>query len=227
MYGTIILLLFIGLILLLLRLLKSPGKTKVFRISRKFHFTFMKAFIVLLLVTLALSEVMAWNSEGNTPPQYSVEQSLVNLDEAILNGKEIPSSLLLEKRTHETDGTLSISNSYGQAFVYIERTAEENTVIEERIYKPELTMNDYDLSDYVKVKKPVWRDHSMFLPDQPVNDFRYTSYHDSQMLNQLMKEEEHNLNSWSSSSRSLVIHLLVPKNIELETDTQNVMFIDN
>lgn len=227
MNGTLFLIIFIMIATALIRSRHFFSSISWLQWSRKTHFTFMKVYFVLLLASLIFAEILEWNrAETNIPKIATEEQLEFNIYEAITNHLPIPNDMIIEKRTHETNGHLTIRVESEMGLVLIERTKERGTLIEETIFKPLIFANDYQLSNQLQFKKPLWQDGIMRVPQQPINELEYVSYYDSIMLNRFTKEGNKRYDSWGSSSQLMMIYLRVPESVIIDADENNVEYLE-
>ncbi|MFJ7934205.1 hypothetical protein [Sporosarcina sp. NPDC096371] len=224
-YGIISLLpilFIIAIVFFFLRLRKTAVKRATIHFSRKLHFALITGYVVFLLAVLVISEFV---EQQHQPPSFTselTESDYFELDNSISSGEIsefIPSSLLIEKRTHPAGEKLKIQNSYDSAYIYIERKNDADEIIEEFIYKPMLFFDQQDASDMVNVTKPIWKDATITVPRQPLTEIRKATFHDATLLNQMTSKGFRNPSIGSSTSRPLIIHLLVPKDVVIETLT--------
>lgn len=211
-------LLIVGIVTLLF-VVKNAGRM---RMGKTFHWKLIIGYLMLLAVLLIIAEVMERNYKFEQPFVVSASESEFDVMTAIRQDLPIPERLIVEKRTHEVEQKFSIAHIPVEAFIVIERTSDESLVIQETVYKPKVLLElyseenaYYDLSDGIKVKLPVWDKQSMYLPQQPINQVRYTFYQDSGILNQF-SEKPMDAFRMGTISSMLVIHLLVPTSIDLE-----------
>lgn len=228
MTGTLVLIIFILMIATALtRSRHFFSSISWLKWSRKTHFTWMKVYFVLLLASLVFAELLEWNRTDTHMPKIATEEEVeFNLYEAITHHLPIPNDMIVERRTHETNGHLTIRVESEMGLVLIERTQEKGTLIEETIFKPLLVANDYDLSNQLQFNKPLWQDGTMRVPKQPMNELQYVSYYDSIMLNLFTKERNKHFDSWGSSSQLMMIHLRIPESVTIDADEDVVEYVN-
>lgn len=224
-------LLILGLLTIIM-MTKNIGRM---RMKKSFHFKLIIGYLVLLLIGLVVAEIMEQQVENASLPKTLANETEFDLYHAIVEDLPIPENRVLAKRSHEVGEKFSIPSLIG-AYVLIERTTESSNTIEETIYAPELMAsfgdNDtyYDLSDELEIELPVWNSDSISVPKQPENQLHYTSYHDSNILNQFTGDRTLGYGGSSGSiSGTMTIHLLIPESIELdipEAENQQGGYID-
>jgi hypothetical protein len=194
-------------------------------INNKTHYVLFTVYIAFLLIALIVSEVMA--TKNAIAPPLRVANYKVNIENAILSGESVDPSLIFEKRTHPAPKTLKIQNSASETYIYIERKKENDGIIEEILYKPILYVLSYDLSNELTVSKPIWNENIVTIIPNEKEDIKYVSYHDSNVTNQLTKNGSQDYSGFTSMSGSNVIHLIVPKDLIIESIyPEFVHFID-
>lgn len=207
---------------------------KFFNITSKIHFTIVFSFIALLLIMTLIVEWLYPRSEvnhlltqetGDLFEDFSVESS-------IINGEPIDESRLLEKRTHEVGETLTIQDltlDYFGTDIWIERKGTNDGIIEEYITEPYFHVNGYNFTNDIEVALPKWDDHTVTFFKQPTFKFKFASYKDSMLLDQFTNTHKSQgfFNGFSSSARSLTVHLIVPKDLEIDGDLDYVNFVED
>ena len=234
--GLSIFIILIGI--LIYRLRKPSTKPSSFSITRRTHFVVLSMFIALLVLLTIIAELMEPHKAIDSPfstmtPSPFVEEPELSLDYKISNGEAVDSSLILEKRTHPAGKTLTIQRnhpSYEGPYVYVERKSGSDQTIEEILYKPFLSVNDYDLSDTVNVTKPVWTADTVMLSAGYSYQLTYVTFNDANLLNQLTQAgfQIDRGHSYGSTSRPLIMHLIVPEDLEI-IDThgdESIYFIE-
>lgn len=195
---------------------KATIGSLMIRFNRKSHFSILIGYVVLLVVVLFISEVV---EQKTIPPvQALTELDYPELDHA-LSIAEIHDVHFLEKRTHPVSQTLSVDNSHGEAFIYVERKKKKDGIIEEFIFHPTVFINEHNRSHKMKVAKPIWQNNTMAIPKQPFNDIFYASFHDSAFLSQMTNAGVSSTrSSFSNNSISgiLTIYLLIPDDVEID-----------
>lgn len=222
--------LLMGLVLIVI-FTKNMKRT---RLKKKFHRNFIFGYLLLLLLSLVVAEVMERKVEHQNPPKVNVEDVEFDLPAAIVEGTPIPEKFVLAKRSHKVKGELVIS-SFTNAYLLIERTPDNSHTIKETVYTPELMANIgeendvyYDVTDRLESALPIWESNLMTVPKQPLNNIQYTFYHDSNILNQFTGERAYGYSS-GSVSRAMTIHLIVPESIVLklpEVENEYGTYID-
>lgn len=230
----IITLFFIGIGLVSLFLIGSRSKRQrtIFNVTSKVHFTILKSFIVLLLIMTIAVELFYPSSEASHLPPKATEHAFRDsVFNDIIDGHKPDSSRLIEKRTHEVGDNLTIEQiPYGNELpnLLIERKEVNDGVIEEFIYEPIFIFNDYNFSSIISVSLPEWQEDTLTFLEDPVLAFEFVSFETTAALNQFISEEDTQYfsNNFSSSFGSPVIHLLVPKDLEIIDPNDQVIFVD-
>ncbi len=204
------------------------ARPKKRQMSRKMPYVFFSAYVVILLIATITVSIMDKTSSAEFPRQLSdaeanqIEQALFN---SILNKERasIDPSLILENRTHQAEDTLRLTKPASDRFaeftsIYIERKSEDDGMIEETIYKPSLIINDLDFSDRLQYALPEWQQDEVVFRSPPTTEIEFSSYQDAYLLSQFTKKRSESLINFSSMSRQITIHLLVPSSTEIEAD---------
>lgn len=235
MIGTGIIILFllgIGLTSLFLIVSRSKRLRKIFNVTSNVHFTILKSFIVLLLVMTIAVEWFYPSSEASHLPPKATESSFQDsVFNNIIDGHKPDDSRLSEKRTHEVGNSLTIEEiPYGNDHtdILIERKEVNDGVIEEFIYEPIFIFNDYNFSSTIGVTFPEWQEDTLTFLEEPALAFEFVSFETTAALNQLIDKDEveYFSNNFSSSFSSPVIHLIVPKDLEIIDPYDQVIFVD-
>ena len=213
--------LIIILFYILFRKNKSTVKQTVIIFNSRKHFAITIGYIVFLLAILVTAEIVGQHyqslpaSDKLTSADFTVDHllSVGEVDEAI------NASQLIEKRTHPAGDTLTIRNTYDEAYIYIERKSTDDDLIEELLFKPTLLINEHNFSDKVHVEKPVWRDDIMTIRPQPITDIRYARFYDSVLLNQITQIKLRSSSNPSYVTRNLVVYLRVPEGVEIKSSS--------
>lgn len=221
------------------KMMKSKTNKIVFRMNRNTHSKTLLVFIALLIVLTITVELMDTRSKSveSTPkldvPFYEFENSVHSLEEQIMNSEKTDPALLMEKRTHLAGETLTIHRNgepFDGPYVYIERKSENDQTIEEFIYKPILIVDDYDLSDMLEavIPVPVWSEYSVTFPEIKHFDITLANFQEATILKQLTKDRSHASVSmgYGSTSRPHIVHLIVPKDLEVIDLSEELNFVD-
>lgn len=208
---------------------KPVTKQTNIRLSRKFHYSLLITYIAIVLILSIIAEVMETTNHAQLVEPTS--KTYINFGEAIHNGDEVDPSQIIDIRTHSVGKSLTILNTFDVASVYIERKSVNDGKIEEIIYKPMLYVNkygkEYDFSEKVSVIKPKWENDTVSFSANPYFVVKYVSYHDASLVNQLTKTGFQDSSGYGSTSRSLVVRLIVPKDLVIDlTNADNIEFIN-
>lgn len=220
-------LLFIGL-----RNVVKRKKTMI-HITSKFHYTVISIFVILLLVTTIIVEWFYPSSKAShLPPKSDVDlYNYPSPSDSILNGETPDESHLIAKRTHEIGDTLTIGylpDVYGEPEIWVERKDVNDGTIEEFVYKQLFTVDEYDFSNEIDVTLPEWQKDSVTFLQQPTFTFEFVSFSNSTILNQLIEEKNNDAfpDMYGSTSGPAIVHLIVPKDLEIIDPLDSVQFID-
>ena len=221
------------------KMMKSNTKRSVFRISKAAHFKILIGFLGLLLLLTAIGEFVEAGKQSVDPApraDANFQRLLDTIDDQIFNREAVDPSLLFEKRTHPIGETLIIHNIeqnehyFEGPTIYIERKSGNDQTIEEFVYKPLLILDSYDFSDKLHVTMPIWAEDTMTLQENPRFDITYTTFQEAIFLDQLTKFKSYNSQGYefSSSSPIIIIHLKIPKDLEVisEYEEEQLIFID-
>lgn len=224
---------FIPILLLILIVLGAVyvGKQvrpKKWMLNRKMTPIFFSAYVVILLLATIAISVMDKTSSAESPRQLTMreaDQIDQGLHEKILGNdlSSIDPSLILESRTHSTGETLRLKNATYDSYdeppsIYIKRKSENDGVIEETIYKPLFIADNLDFSDRMGYALPKWNRNEVVFHSPPEKEIVYTSYQDAYLLSQFTKKQAEKRGNFSSMSRQIIVHLLVPSSTEIEAD---------
>lgn len=220
------------------KMMKSNTKKFSFRLSRNSHFKILLGFLGLLLLLAAIGEFLgAGKLSVDSPPlaDANIERLYDSIDTQIFNREEIDPSLLAEKRSHPIGESLTIRNKeqfedyFEGPTIYIERKVGDDQTIEEFVYKQQLTVGDFDFSHKIDVTMPIWTGDIMTLSESPKYDITYTQFQEAPLLSQLTNSKFTGSGGYDSSYRSPVIHLKIPKNLEVinEYEEEQLIYIDD
>ena len=222
--GIFTILLIVFVILFFLRTFETPKR----QMNRKITYVVFSAYVVILLVGTITVGVMDKASSAESPRKLSTaEVDRMDLDLFNkINNKEFSSidpSHILESQKHQTGETLRLTRATHDRFdelpsIYIERKSENDGTIEETVYKPLLIINDLDFSDRLHYTLPDWQQDEVIFRSPPATEIVFTSYRDAYLLSQFTQNRHENRSSFSSISRQIIIHLLVPASTEIEAD---------
>lgn len=205
---------------------KRSAPRRFIRIGRKIHIGFIGGYIALLCIGLIFAEIAEVKNREEMPKKLDNDQLSIYFEQVVQKKGRIDTSYILSERQYTVSESLSIHQPFEHVAFYIERTKDHSTV-KEVIYKPLLDINHYDFSDHVKVEMPIWQDNEVTIPKQPKSIFRYISYHDSALVNQLTTARGANFNGFSSGYQTMAIHLIVPEDVDIQFDsTDYVTFIN-
>ena len=226
--SLLIFLAIIGLFYILFRKIKSTVKRPVIGFNSRKHFALIIGYIVFLLAILVTAEIVGqqYQSLPASDKLTTADHTELNYDQHLGIGEidaAINASQLIEKRTHPASDTLTIQNTYNDAYIYIERKSADDDLIEEFLFKPTLLINEHNFSDKVHVEKPVWRDNILTIRPQPITDIRYARFYDSVLLNQITQTKLRSSSNPGYVTRQLVVYLLVPEGIEIETSSESTI----
>lgn len=220
-------------------LFKSTTKGRVNRkivsiqLRKKTHFQLLAIFTMLLILLTIVAELTVPNKPMTTlPPKANAhfEENMWNLENQIFNREEIDPSFILEKRTHPIGDTLIIQQSeepYNDPTIYLERRSSEEQTVEEIIYKPAVLVNGYDFSNQVRIETPNWTDDTLSFPTATSTTI-FTTFQETNTLGQLTKKTSSQMDSNDAYStiRPMIVHLIVPRDLEIIADEDYLMFID-
>lgn len=228
----------IGAYLLFKPTLKQIPKTRRFsvQLSKSTHFKMLIGFMALLVLLTIVAEFVASGKPLVTPPpkaDLNFEEEVWEVSNQIMDSEKIDDALLLEKRIHPAGDALVIQHSpepYDDPHIYIERRRKNNNedqTIEEILYKPAVLVDNYDFSDRLKIVTPVWDGNIVSFP-QVKSKINFTTFEEATALKQLTASSSQQLISEGgfSTYRPLIIHLIVPKDLEIIADEDFISFID-
>lgn len=205
---------------------KTSRKQTTINFNSRKHFALIIGYIIFLLAVLVTSEFVERQYPTSSSSGELTEVDFTELHYNLSIGEVdevINSPQFIEKRTHQIGNTLNIQNEYDGTYIYIERKSTDDDIVEELIFKPMLQINGHDLSDKVKVAKPIWQDGLITLPKQPLTDIRYAQFNDAILLNQLTYTESRSSSYRGYGTRSLVVYLLVPEGVEIEVSSESTI----
>jgi len=210
---------------------KTGRKQTTISFNSRKHFALITGYIVFLLAVLVTSEFVERQHPTSSSTGELAAVDFTELHSHLSIGKIdeiINSPQFIEKRTHPIGDTLNIQNEYDGTYIYIERKSIHDNIVEEFIFKPMLQINGHDLSDKVKVAKPIWQDSLITLPKQPLTDIRYAQFSDAILLNQMTFTDSRGLSYRGYGTRSLVVYLLVPEGVEIEVFSEStIQYVSN
>jgi len=184
------------------------------------HFALIMGYIVFLLAVLLTAEIV---EQLHQPLSSTVDFTELNYDLVI--NESIHSPQFMEKRTHPAGDKLTIQNEYDGAYLYVERKNDDG-IIEELIFKPMLLVNKYDFSDKINIEKPIWQDSLITIPPQPFTEIQYAQFYDTVILSQLTGSRYASSNSYATGQP--IVHLIVPKNVEIEVSARSsVQYVED
>lgn len=229
---TFTFILVLGILLFSLTKKKShfvPGQFK-----RRTHFTILAVFISFLFIAATIAELTEpfRATEMNfVKVSASLEQEYIDLEMDIMTGTNVDSTLILETRKHPVGDTLTIHRNHGEyegPIVYVERKKDDEATVEEIIYKPFLMVSNYDFSDTLTVAMPAWTDDSVTFQPNSLIEMTNVSYYDAPFLTRWTQHPVQGDEGYSSISRSPVIQLIVPENVEIimPAGAEDIFFID-
>lgn len=211
-------------------------KTKRFSIqlNKSIHFKLLIGFTIILILLTITSEFIASGKPLVVPPPQAdpnFEEEIWEIENQIMNQEQVDDSFLLEKRLHPAGDALVIQQSedpFDHPHIYIERKNKEDQTIEEFLYKPAIFIDNYDFSDRVKVATPVWNGDIVSF-SQVKSKINFTTFEEARTLEQLTTSSSQQVISdgYSSTSRPLIIHLILPEGLEIIADDEDYLsFID-
>lgn len=219
------------------KMMKPKNNRTLSPFKRATHFRITLAFIAFLVVITIGVEMMNFKNQSAPPTQkvetpfHEFEDRVYALEEQIMNGEEPDPYLLLEKRTQLIGDTLTIERpqiEFDVPYVYVERKSENDGTIEEALYKPILIVDDHNFSDQLNYALPVWSKNTVTFPDFKKANIVQRNFQESTMLNQFTskRSQESISTGYGSMSRSLIVHLKVPKDLEIVDPFDLVFYID-
>lgn len=211
-------------------------KTKRFSIqlNKSIHFKLLIGFTIFLILLTITSEFIASGKPLVVPPPQAdpnFEEEIWEIENQIMNREQVDDSFLLEKRLHPAGDALVIQQSedpFDHPHIYIERKNKDDQTIEEFLYKPAIFIDNYDFSDRVKVATPVWDGNIVSFP-QVKSKVNFITFEEARTLEQLTTSSSQQVISdgYSSTSRPLIIHLILPEGLEIIADDEDYLsFID-
>lgn len=219
------------------KMMKSHTKKATFRISKPTHFKILLGFLGLLVFLTAIGEFVNPGKQSAKPapvadPNY--ELLFDSIADQIFNREEVDPSLLVEKRTHPIGQTLTIYNKvenedyFEGPLIYIERKSDNDQIIEEFVYKPLLVVDGYDFGQKFPITLPIWTEDTMTFKDNTRYDITYTTFQEAILLDQLTKSKSTNHQGYGTPLSLPVIHLKIPKDLEIinEYQEEQLIFID-
>lgn len=204
----------------------------IFNITSKFHFTVLYSFIGLLLMMTIAVELFYTSSEASDlPPKASESTFHDSVFTDIIDGNKPDQSMLVAERTHEIGDKLTIEQlSLGndRPDLLIERKEVNDGLIEEHIYKPFFIFNGLDLSNEIGITLPKWQADTITFVEEPAFEFEFVFYENPAILNQFIGGEDvaYFSNHLSSTFSAPVIHLIVPRDLDIIDLYDQAIFID-
>ncbi|MCZ2257441.1 hypothetical protein [Sporosarcina sp. G11-34] len=223
MFGVIMLFPLILLLLITWLMIRAKKRVK-FYMNKKSTYIIVAVYIVILLVATVTVEVYETKFSAEMPDPVVEDSHL--LDEIYGDGDfdSIDPFLIIDKREHVIGNRLILKKSnfddMSPVNIFIERKNDNDGVIEETIYKPLLFNDGLDFSDRVKYALPKWDDDTVFFPRQPETIINYSSYRDAFLISQFTKKPVVDFQGHGGMSQQITIHLLVPKNIEIDASEE-------
>ncbi len=239
MMGALALIPFLLIIVIFVLLMfgKTFSRQGIFSINRKFHFIVAFSFIGVLFIMTILAELLYPTSQEIERPPHTEDtspsrfQAYNKIENDIIAGSRANSSLLVASRTHKVDEQLEITYSgefYDFPLIYVERSEEAENTIEEYVYKPFMFVNDYDYTDKLDIHLPTWGKDTMTISNMVDFNLNLTEYSDASLFKQFTSEGNNSTfsSSFGSSSATPIIHLIVPKDLEVIAPFDDVMFVE-
>lgn len=191
--------------------------------TKKWIYLLLIAYVSILLIVTITSEVLKGQLEEQ--PKLISEKELATIEEALYDGKleTVEPSLIIEQRKHESGNSLSIEKSAGETYpnLFIERKNVNDGVIEETIFKPQLIVDGYDLSDQVKFTLPKWQDDEVLFLTPPLTRANFKSYEDAFLLGQFTSTPSKVFTfSHESSAREIAVYLRIPKDLKIQANEE-------
>lgn len=211
---------------------RNKRQRTIFNITSKVHFTVLYSFIGLLLVmTIAVESFYTSSEASDLPPKAPESTFHDSVFTDIIDGNKPDQSMLVTERTHEIGDKLTIEQlSIGndRPDLLIERKEVNDGLIEEHIYKPHFIFNDYDFSNEIGIISPTWQADTITLKDAPAFEFEFVFYENPAILNQFIGGDDiaYFSNHFSSVFSAPVIHLLVPRDLEIIDLYDQAIFVD-
>lgn len=219
MAGIAIVLPILLIIIVMWRFKRMPPSKMT--MNKKWTYLFLAAYIGVLIIATIAGDML--NSHHLEQPKLISEEDLNQFEEALNIGAlaTLAPSSILEKRTHEIGASLSISTNDEDSYpnITIEYKDVNDGLIEETIFKPQLVMDEYDLSDYFEYVLPKWTDDQVLFLVPPSSKVALISYDSAFLLKQFTSGPRESFgHSNSSMSRDIIVHLRVPKDLEIIAD---------
>ncbi|MFS0575977.1 hypothetical protein AB1K83_10095 [Sporosarcina sp. 179-K 3D1 HS] len=221
MFGLATLLIPIVIIMLLLF---KPMKKVSRRIwlGRKWTYLLFGTYIAILLIATLTVDFLDTQAQADLP--IVEEQSDNQFFENIRAGdfEAIPSERILREQTYPVQDGFAIAHAIpdfeNSPHVILKWKDTDDGLIEEKVFRPLLAVNHYDLSDRADYVLPKWEDNQVTILRQPSTPIQLNSYNDAVLVNQFTSAPRRNMGFSSSMSRDLVIYLHVPKGLEIDID---------
>ncbi|MHA6258891.1 hypothetical protein ACXYMX_03140 [Sporosarcina sp. CAU 1771] len=226
--------LFIVLAILFLALISwyvlGPKFQVKLQVNRKFVYLLVAAYVVVLLIATFTAEL--YEKKYASQMLEFVEDSPIIEGSYVEDYDSVDTLSIIEKREHAVSGKLKllqpIDDYLNYADILIERKDVNDGIIEETIYKPTLVHNGFDFSDQYLYALPEWKLDTVVFLAPPETTINYSTYRDSFLLSQFEKNKRANPNSWYGSSSTIKVHLLVPKDLEIEaSDLLYIQYTNN
>lgn len=197
-------------------------KLRTRSIHRKWTYGMFFTYVILLVVATIVTGLL---SNTKAAEQTSLA-SEANFDpfNPFWEGNDFSSvdpSLVIDKRTHTVGDWLAlelVENNSDMNMIIIERKEVNDGVIEETIIRPLLLVNGFDFSDRVQYTKPQWDEDRVTFPLPSATDIKISIYQDSFVLTQFTRKKQEYFGSFNTLSRQIAVHLLIPKDLQLEID---------
>lgn len=205
-------------------------KTSKIQMKKKWTYLFLITYAAILLIATFTVEILHKKHASEQPAIVSQEK-LDLVHNAVTNGtlETVDPSQVIDKRTHTIGNILAISSQSEDSYPYItiERKKVNDGLIEETIFKPQLIVDEFDLSDEIKYALPQWSDDQLTFNIPPLSEIKLSLYDDAFLLKQFTSTSRELFGySHSAMLSEITVHLLVPKDLTIKIDEHlNVDYI--
>lgn len=207
---------------------KNPRSTSsIFQVNKRMHYMIVVLYVTLLGVAVIFAELMEPKKSIALELEPATIESELDIYTALTTGATIKPYRVLVNRTHEISDRLSIKN-YGYGFtIYIKRKDVNDGVVEEKIYSPLFQVNDYNFTKFIKMIEPTWKNNEITMVEQPFPVIAHVFYNDGSLVNQFSPTDDDNFMSYSATSSSPIVYLLVPKDLVIDAiNEEYIEYID-
>ena len=224
MSGIVMIFPILLLFLLIWWIMRSKNRMK-FQLNKKITYTLVATYVVILLIATITVEIYEKKFAAEMPDIVDDAPQSIGGSYNAQGFEPSDSTSILDKREHIAGDRLELKIHTSSTFDYestvdilIKRKSDNDGVIEETIYSPILFNDGFDFSDRFQYTLPEWDEDTVFFFKQPETIINYSTYRDAFLLSQFTKKpmDDTYFRSYGGMSRQIIIHLLVPKDLEID-----------